>query len=44
MKNYLLRLDDKTDARLRLLAKKQERPLVDLIREAIRIVWGKKAA
>ena len=42
MKAYLLRLDEKTYRTLRALAKKQERPLVDLIREAIKIVWSKQ--
>ncbi len=44
MKPLLLRLDDKTHAKLKTISKKEERTVTDLIREAIRIIWIRKAA
>ncbi len=44
MKPILLRLDDKTVLKLKSIAKKEERTVTDLIREAIKIIWTRKAA
>jgi predicted transcriptional regulator len=44
LKPYLLRLDDETHRRLKVLAAKTDKSISGLLKEAIKILWKKEKA